>query len=191
VQSAHAGRELDLPDVTMSIADVNAARSGQDGTVGQPRRAAGIAAEAPDVHPRVQVGNAPRERGLGKESEEVKDGFLASLIEVTSRSRHAILPGKPGPPCGARKTPGRIPGKSRKPGRCRTRDEVRDRRAAICVEISKNGGRECFSAVRAQERAAGYLARPKQRNLESCGCLHDAPATDSRRNGRRSKSIRG
>lgn len=46
--------------------------------------------------------------------------------------------------------------------------------SCVSREISNNGGRGCYSAADAHERAAALRARPKERKLESCRRLHDA-----------------
>jgi len=51
--------------------------------------------------------------------------------------------------------------------------ELGKHHSTVCEEIRKNGGRECYSGVRAQERAVTCLARAKDRKLEACGRLHD------------------
>lgn len=52
--------------------------------------------------------------------------------------------------------------------------ELGKHHSTVGEEIKKNGGRECYSAARAQERSAKCLARPKGRKLETCRRLHDA-----------------
>ena len=44
----------------------------------------------------------------------------------------------------------------------------------VSREINRNGGRQCYRAVAAQERCDAMRVRPKERKLLSCEWLHDA-----------------
>jgi len=50
--------------------------------------------------------------------------------------------------------------------------DVARHHAVISAEIARNGGREAYRAVAAQDRAAVLLARPKARKLLACPALH-------------------
>jgi len=47
-------------------------------------------------------------------------------------------------------------------------------RSVIYREISRNGGKDDYRAVAAQDRCDTMRERPKRRKLESCARLHDA-----------------
>ena len=56
--------------------------------------------------------------------------------------------------------------------------------SGIAKEIKRNGGRQGYRAVTAQERCDALRVRPKERKLAASGRLHDEVNAGWRRSGR-------